>query len=84
MPNTTVSDSMYTIAVAIVPSTVARGDIAVGIAYLGGGHGSGFHAQVAEQGNGHAAADRGDGAFPADVPRVKLAGGDVEQARPWP
>ena len=45
----------------------------VGVAYLAGGHRTLFHAQVAEQGNRDAAADRGDGASPLMFHGVKLA-----------
>ena len=47
--------------------------IAVGVAYLAGGHRTLFNAQVAEQGNRDAAADRGDGASPLMFHGVKLA-----------
>ena len=65
---------------ASVPSTVARGTLRSGSRTLPGRHGSDLDAQVAEQGDRHAAADRADAPSPLTFHGVKLALLDVEQA----
>src|SRR5215469_13662066 len=56
------------------------GDVAVGVADPGGGDRGGLHPQVAEQRDGHPAADRVDRAFTTDVPGGEVSAGDEEQA----
>ena len=55
-------------------------DVAVGVLHLGGRDGGDLDAEVAEQRDGHAAADRADGAFAAHVPRRVVRAVDEEEA----
>src|SRR5215469_6213635 len=80
IPKTAVSHSMYTTATASVPSTVARGMLRSGLRTFPRGDRGGLHADVAEQRDGHPAADSGDRALLADVPRREVGGLDIEQA----
>ena len=72
---------MYTTAVASVPRIVARGTLRSGSRTFAAATDGDLDAQVAEQGDRHAAADRGDGALAADVPRREVGAVDVEAVR---
>ena len=80
MPNTAMSESMYTTAVASVPKIVARGMLRSGSLHLAGRDGGDLDAEVAEQRDRHPAADRGDRALAADVPRRVVGALDEEEA----
>ena len=61
------------------PEHGRAGDVAIGVADLRRRDGRRLDAQIAEQGDGHAAADRVDRALAAHVPRGVVAAVDVEQ-----